>query len=87
MTKICETNLPFATKKSFFDHIESLPSATKWSCTPMHVVGNIKKGDNFETETLELWHQDPVKVVERLLGNLNFKDVGVGSFRQSLVSR
>lgn len=44
--------------------IDALPRGPKFSCTP------IKVGyDGPATETVELWHRNPIEVIKHLLGN------------------
>ncbi|KAF9064664.1 hypothetical protein BDP27DRAFT_1230135, partial [Rhodocollybia butyracea] len=65
----------FQTKCAFLQYIDSLPQGPEFTCTPMKVIGDLKDADsNFWTETLELWHQDPLDCVAEILGNPLFEN-------------
>ena len=37
-------DLEYQTKWAYYQHIDSLPKGSKWSCTIMHVLGDKKDG-------------------------------------------
>lgn len=68
-------NLGFKSKKGLFSKIDALPQGPGWKCTPLLVKGDVV-GPNGEQlqEVLEIWHRDPVELVQELVGNPNFKN-------------
>ncbi|KAJ4479710.1 hypothetical protein C8J55DRAFT_455705 [Lentinula edodes] len=65
----------FRNKRAFFQYIDRLPRGPAFSCTPMHVVGDLKDKDGKKCmETLELWHRDILECIKELMGNPSFKE-------------
>ncbi|KAJ3725296.1 hypothetical protein C8R42DRAFT_576029, partial [Lentinula raphanica] len=65
----------FRNKWNFLQYIDSLPRGPAFTCTPMKIVGDLKDESNdFLTETLELWHRDPLECVAKILANPLFKE-------------
>ena len=59
---------------SLFQKIDSLPSGPDWTCKLLKVEGDIlNNGGGPRTETVELWHWNPVKCVQELIRNPEFK--------------
>ncbi|THU86074.1 hypothetical protein K435DRAFT_805378 [Dendrothele bispora CBS 962.96] len=55
----------------FIDNIERGP---EFQCTPIKLEGDIVDSNGHaQTETLELWHRDPVEVIKDLMGNPVFR--------------
>jgi hypothetical protein len=66
-------DLVFKNKQSYYRFINSLPRGPKWSCTIMKVARDLRDEEGKPIiETLELWHHDPVEIIEDLLGNPSF---------------
>ncbi|KAJ3926270.1 MAG: hypothetical protein NXY57DRAFT_1051450 [Lentinula lateritia] len=65
----------FRNKRAFFQYINRLPRGPAFSCTPMHVVGDLKDKDGKKCmETLELRHHDILECIKELMGNPSFKE-------------
>ena len=64
----------FHNTRSLFKKIDALPSAPRWSCELFQVKGDIQnEGGTYQTETVELWHRDPIECLRELIGNPEFK--------------
>jgi hypothetical protein len=81
-------DLAFKNKQSYYKFIDSLPRGPKWSCTIMKVAGDLTDEDgNPIVETLELWHRNPVEIIEDLLGNPSFLEHQAYSPRRIYLSQ
>jgi len=66
-------NLPFQNKKAFLSYIDGLPQGPEWTCTPIRIQGDLKDANGKPcVEVVEVWHRDPVEVVQDLLDNAEF---------------
>ena len=64
----------FHNSRSLFQKIDALPRGPEWTCKLFEVEGDILDEDGApQTETVELWHRDPVECVEELIGNPEFE--------------
>jgi hypothetical protein len=68
------SGISFHNSQSLFQKIDALPYGPEWTCKLFKVKGDILDEDGApQTETVELWHRDPVECVEELIGNPEFK--------------
>lgn len=66
-------NLSFSNKRSFLQHIDSLPQGVAWIHHSVTLEGDILGPDDKPLkEELELWARDPVAVIKDLLSNPSF---------------
>ena len=69
-----ESCTSFHNSRSLFQKIDALPSGPKWTCELFEIEGDIlDEGGATRTETVELWHRNPVECVQELIGNPDFK--------------
>ncbi|KAK7433564.1 hypothetical protein VKT23_020718 [Stygiomarasmius scandens] len=63
----------FHNSRSFLQFIDTLERGPTFKCTPIQVEGDLKDADGQpRTEILEIWHRNPVEVVQELMGNPAF---------------
>ena len=68
-------NLPFGNKGMFLKYIDGLPQGPQWTCTPLKIKGDLTDANgNICVEIAEVWHRNPVEVVQDLLDNASFED-------------
>ncbi|KAH7907825.1 hypothetical protein BJ138DRAFT_1013929 [Hygrophoropsis aurantiaca] len=66
----------YRTKTDLLELVDSLPGGVKWECEELTIQGDcLDINGKPLTETLELWHRDPVEIMKELIGNPLFKDV------------
>ncbi|KAH7903659.1 hypothetical protein BJ138DRAFT_1107490, partial [Hygrophoropsis aurantiaca] len=66
----------YRTKTDLLKLVDSLPGGVKWDCEEITIQGDcVDINGKALTETLELWHRDPVEIMKELIGNPLFKDV------------
>ncbi|KAH7907715.1 hypothetical protein BJ138DRAFT_1014064 [Hygrophoropsis aurantiaca] len=66
----------YRTKSDLLGLVDSLPGGVKWDCEEITIQGDcVDNNGKPLTETLELWHRDPVEIMKELVGNPLFKDV------------
>ena len=64
----------FHNSRSLFQKIDALLSGPKWTCELFEIEGDIlNESGALQTETVELWHQNPVECIQELIGNPDFK--------------
>ena len=67
--------LSFHNTYSFLKKINELPSGPEWICNVVDVTGDCNGEDGMlMRKQLELWHHDPVKCIQDLIGNPAFCD-------------
>ena len=65
----------FHNTRSLLQKIDALPSGPEWTCEILEVVGDIVDESGApKTEMVELWHRNPVKCVQELISNPEFKE-------------
>jgi hypothetical protein len=65
--------ISFTSKYSLMKAIDQLPHSTDWQSKRISVEGNKLTNEwQYKTEDLELWMQDPVECIHKLMGNPEF---------------
>ncbi|KAG2145559.1 hypothetical protein BD769DRAFT_1660647 [Suillus cothurnatus] len=65
--------ISFTSKYSLMKAIDQLPHSTDWQSRRISVEGNKLTNEwQYKTEDLELWMQDPVECIHKLMGNPEF---------------
>ncbi|KAJ3503514.1 hypothetical protein NLJ89_g8395 [Agrocybe chaxingu] len=65
----------FHNSRSLLQHIDLLPKGPEWICSPFLITGDeLDKVGKQRTETVELWHRNPVDCIKELMSNPAFEE-------------